>query len=187
MRLNAIQKAEILAKLNRGVNGNHLAKEYGVAKSTISLLRKRKYDEILQSGSGTINRASSENGSIQSGETIVSHEGEAANGSNGEERVEKKSRIFPTFRRFKLYKQSHGVDENQHSDNDTASEYDDDNDYEEEEEEEEYESESEENEENFNEICRKLQRVCDNLNVPTQSLREMEKLITKLWSCNYIE
>lgn len=46
MRLSSFQRAEILAKLNRGVSGNQLAEEYNVARSTISRLKKRKYNEI---------------------------------------------------------------------------------------------------------------------------------------------
>lgn len=49
MRLSPLQKAEILAKLKDKVNANQLAKEYGVAKSTISLLKKRNYDEMMHS------------------------------------------------------------------------------------------------------------------------------------------
>lgn len=161
MRLNAIQKAEILTKLNDGVNGNRLAKEYGVAESTISLLKKRKFDNMLQR-SETFNQASSMsrsgNGSIQSEDT--SNESD-----DDDERAEKKPRIFPKFSQFKLYKSSQNIDENHHDE----------------------EEEESKEEENPNEICRKLQRICDNLHVPTQTLRTMFKLISKLQSYDYIE
>lgn len=49
MRLNSFQRADILAKLDRGVCGNHLAEEYNVARSTISRLKKRKYNEMDKS------------------------------------------------------------------------------------------------------------------------------------------
>lgn len=44
MSLNFTQKADILAKLDSGVSGNHLAKKYGVAKSTISRIKKYRSD-----------------------------------------------------------------------------------------------------------------------------------------------
>lgn len=177
MRLNTMEKAEILAKLNAGVNGNRLAEEYGVAKSTISSLKKRKYDEMLQPSkrNGTFNQPSSasesDNESNQSNN--ASNEDEI-----GDERVEKKSHALPMFRQLKLYKPSIEMDENEHDDDDdVADEYEDD---------EEEEDDNEEDEEDFNEICRKLRRVCDNLSVTTQSLSEMLKLISKLRSGGYI-
>lgn len=176
MRLNTMQKAEILAKLNEGVNGNRLAKEYGVAKSTISLLKKRKYDEMLQSSkrSGTFNQPTSagerDNVSNQSNNNNAPNEDDTAEEAN-DERVEKKSRTLPTFRQLKLYNQ---IDENQNDYDDTASDYDDDED-------------DESEEEDPNEICRKLHRVCDNLHVPAQSLRVMFKLISELLSSDCIE
>lgn len=178
MRLNEIQKAEISAKLNGGVSGNHLAKEYGVAKSTISLLRKRKYDEMSQK-SATFNRASS--GSIQSEDASYEEETTANESSDNDEIVEKKSRIFPAYSQLKLYKPSQGIDE--HNDDETDSEYEDKT--EDETEHEQGESE-EEDEDDSNEICRKLQRICDNLLVPVQSLRAMFKLISKLQSRNLL-
>lgn len=187
MRLNTIQKAEILAKLNDGVNGNRLAKEYGVAKSTISLLKKRKYDEMLQprKRSGTFNQPSSasesDNESNRSNNTSNEDEidDEVDDNFHSDERVKKESHELPIFRQLKLYKPSTEMNKNEHDDYDTTTdEYDDD---------EEEEDESEEDEEDVNEICRKLRRVCDNLYVPTQSLSEMLKLFSKLRSGGYIE
>lgn len=42
MPLSLLQKAEIYAKLDKGISGNFLAAEYNVAKSTISYLRKQR-------------------------------------------------------------------------------------------------------------------------------------------------
>lgn len=185
MRLNTIQKAEILAKLNDGVKGNRLAKEYDVAKSTISLLKKRKYNEMQQPDerSGTFNTLSSvnegENKSIHSKNVSTSSEDETSDESNDDERFEKKSRTLPMFRQLKLSKQPFDIDEEQHIDDDAASECDDDD--------EEEEDESEEEEEDLNEICRKLHNVCSNLHVPAQSLRVMFRLFSKLRSSGCIE
>lgn len=165
MRLNAMQKAEILTKLNGGVNGNRLAKEYGVAESTISLLKKSKFDDMLERNE-SFNQASSMsrsgNGSIQTEDT--------SNESDDDERAEMKPRIFPKFNQFKLYKSSQNIDENHHDDEDDDEE-----------------EESKEEEEDPNEICRKLWCICDNLHVPTQTLRTMFKLISKLRSYDCIE
>lgn len=182
MRLNTLQKVEILAKLNDGVNGNRLAKEYGVVKSTISLLKKRKYNEMLHPDkrSGTFNPPSSmnegENESNQSKNVSTSNEDETSDEAN-DERVEKKSRTLPMFRQLKLYKQPFDIDDNQHIDEDVASNYDDD---------EEEEDESEE-EEDLDEICRKLHHVYSNLHIPAQSLCVMFKLFSKLRSSGCIE
>lgn len=42
MTLSLLQKAEICAKLDKGISGNRLATEYNVAKSTISYLRRHR-------------------------------------------------------------------------------------------------------------------------------------------------
>lgn len=44
MSLNLLQKADICAKLDKGISGNQLSKEYDVAKSTISYIKKHKND-----------------------------------------------------------------------------------------------------------------------------------------------
>lgn len=44
MILSLKQKAEILAKLDKGLSGNHLANEYNVAKSTISYIKNNRYN-----------------------------------------------------------------------------------------------------------------------------------------------
>ncbi|XP_055310690.1 nucleolar transcription factor 1-like [Sitodiplosis mosellana] len=158
MRLNTVQKAEILIKLNDGVNGNRLAKEYGVAKSTISLLKKRKYDEMMNPSkrSGTFNQPSSasESNNESNQSKNASNEDEIDDEVNdnvdGDERVEKKSHALPMFRQLKLYKPSTEMDGNEHDDDDVADEYEDD---------EEEEDASEGDEEDFNEICRKLRRL----------------------------
>lgn len=50
--LNLKQKLDILTKLDKGVQGNVLAAEYGVTKSTITYIKKQKND-ILSSVSNT--------------------------------------------------------------------------------------------------------------------------------------
>lgn len=114
---------------------------------------------------------------IQSEDASASSEDESVNEAD-DERVEKKSHSLPMFRQLKLYKPSAEIDGNECDDDDTAEEYNVD---------EEEEDKSEEDEEDSNEICRKLRHVCDNLNVPTQSLSKMLKLISKLWSGGYIK
>lgn len=44
MALNLLQKSDICAKLDKGISGNQLSKEYNVAKSTISYIKKHKND-----------------------------------------------------------------------------------------------------------------------------------------------
>lgn len=44
MILSLLQKAEICAKLDKGISGNYLANEYNVAKSTISRIKKHRND-----------------------------------------------------------------------------------------------------------------------------------------------
>lgn len=118
----------------------------------------------------------SEHGSIEAEDEEMT-----ANEFGGDdERVEKKSEIFPAFSQLKLYKPSQDIDENHHNDNDT------DSDYEDEDVDNEEESE-EEDEDDPNELCRKLHHICDSLHVPAQSLCAIIKLISKLRSCDYIE
>lgn len=184
MRLSEMQKAEILAKMNDGVNGNRLAKDYGVAKSTISLLKKRKYDEMLQSSkkSGTFDQSPSVSGdeSIQSKNAFT---------SDMDEIIEKKPPTLSMFQQLKLYKPSFDENENQHNYDDTASEYDDDavEDEEEDELEDNEDEESEDEEEDLSVICAKLRLIQDSFHLPTQTLRVIFELFSKLNGSGLIE
>lgn len=171
-----MQKAEISAKLNAGANGNQLAKEYGVSKSTISLLRKRKFDEMLQSSKkrGTFNHQSAmsedDNESIQS-----ENENESVYDSDYDnyESDDKKSCKLSMVNQFKLYKPPSDTSVSQR--NDTTDEYDDSDD------------ESEEEEEDPNEICRKFCSACERLHIPVQKLRGLFELYSKLKNSGLIE
>lgn len=74
------------------------------------------------------------------------------------------------IRQLNLYNQSYDIDGKQRDGDNTANEHEDED------------GEEEDEEEDPNEICRKLQRVCNNSRIPIETLRVMFKLFSKLWS-----
>lgn len=130
--------------------------------------------------SGTFYQPSSagevENGSVRSKNAPTSNEDETADEVD-DERVEK-SCTLPLIRQLNLYNRSYNIDGNQHNGDDSANEHD----YDDEE-----EDESEDEEEDPNEICRKLQRVCNNSRIPIETLCVMFKLFSQLRNGDYIK
>lgn len=176
MRLNSIQKAEILAQLDRGVCGNHLAKEYNVSKSTISRLKKSKYDEMSNSEMSQpeadwndIERDGDRNAS----DSDDNGENQSYNASNKDENEydDTDNELSDGTSRKSSLSSERSVSESESEiESDSSKSADEDNDY-------------QDDEEDPNEICEELRCVSH----PNRSLKVMLQLISKLRRGGYVE